>query len=54
LIFGTDSSFFPRGWRRVIHGAQQAIVEDLGIDAAESGKMFGGNFDRVFGELTRG
>jgi predicted TIM-barrel fold metal-dependent hydrolase len=49
LIFGTDSSFFPRGWRRVIHGAQLAILEELGVEPAVAQKIFAGNFDRIFG-----
>ena len=32
LMFGTDSSFFPRGWRQVIHGAQRAILDDVGVE----------------------
>ena len=30
IVFGSDSSYFPRGWRTVIHGAQRAILEELG------------------------
>lgn len=48
LIFGTDSSSFPRGWRRVIHGTQQAILDELGVDATVTRKIFSGNFDRIF------
>lgn len=48
LIFGTDSSFFPPGWRRVIYGAQRTILDELGIEADATAKIFGGNFDRVF------
>jgi predicted TIM-barrel fold metal-dependent hydrolase len=48
LIFGTDSSFFPRGWRRVIHGAQRAILDEIGVEPQTAGKIFGGNFERVF------
>jgi predicted TIM-barrel fold metal-dependent hydrolase len=48
LLFGTDSSFFPRGWQRVIYDAQQRIVEKLGIGAADRDKIFGGNFERLF------
>ena len=50
LLFGTDSSFFPRGWRRVIHGAQQAILHDLGAEPDVREKIFSGNFDRIFGK----
>jgi len=49
LLFGTDSSFFPRGWRRVIHGAQQTILHELGVESDVSEKIFSGNFERIFG-----
>jgi len=48
LIFGTDSSFFPRGWHRVIYGAQRTALDELGMEAAGRDKVFGGNFDRIF------
>jgi uncharacterized protein len=48
LIFGTDSSFFPRGWHRVIYGAQRTALDELGVDAAGSEKIFGRNFERIF------
>jgi predicted TIM-barrel fold metal-dependent hydrolase len=48
LIFGTDSSFFPRGWQKPVYDAQRAIAVDLGLDAAAQDALFGGNFDRVF------
>lgn len=48
LMFGSDSSFFPRGWRRVIHGAQRAILEEIGAERATVDQIFSGNFDRVF------
>jgi predicted TIM-barrel fold metal-dependent hydrolase len=50
LVFGTDSSFFPRGWRRVIHGAQKTVLDELGVEPAAAAKIFSGNFERVFGE----
>ena len=50
LLFGTDSSFFPRGWRRVIFGAQETIFDELGVEAATRAKIFGGNFERVFSQ----
>jgi hypothetical protein len=49
LIFGTDSSFFPRGWRKVIHGAQQSILDELGVEPQTVLKVFSGNFERLFG-----
>jgi predicted TIM-barrel fold metal-dependent hydrolase len=48
LLFGTDSSFFPRGWQRGIYDAQKAAVSDLGVSAADEALIFGGNFDRLF------
>jgi predicted TIM-barrel fold metal-dependent hydrolase len=49
LIFGTDSSFFPRGWRRVIYGAQMTALDGLGVETDACEKIFGGNFERIFG-----
>jgi predicted TIM-barrel fold metal-dependent hydrolase len=48
VVFGTDSSNFPRGWRRVIHGAQQTILDELGVEPDVAAKIFSGNFDRLF------
>jgi len=48
LIFGTDSSYFPRGWRRVIYGAQRTILDEIGAEPDTVEKIFGGNFDRIF------
>ena len=48
LIFGTDSSFFPRGWRRVICGAQRAALEEIGVEDEAKDKIFSGNFERLF------
>jgi predicted TIM-barrel fold metal-dependent hydrolase len=47
LLFGTDSSFFPRGWQRAIYEAQLAIWTDLGLDPAAQALIFGGNFQRT-------
>jgi predicted TIM-barrel fold metal-dependent hydrolase len=48
LLFGTDSSFFPRGWQRPVHDQQRAALEQLKVDASVAGRIFGGNFDRLF------
>ena len=48
LIFGSDSSFFPRGWHRVICGAQQTALDELGVEAEIGAKIFSGNFERIF------
>lgn len=49
ILFGSDSSFFPRGWRKVIHGAQRAILEELGAEEPCCNQIFAGNFERLFG-----
>jgi uncharacterized protein len=48
LLFGTDSSFFPRGWQRAVFEQQKAIVSRLGVAAEDEELIFGGNFDRLF------
>ena len=48
LLFGTDSSFFPRGWQKGIYETQTRIVESAGISATDTALIFGGNFDRLF------
>ena len=48
LLFGTDSSYFPRGWQRPIFEQQQTIVGGIGASEADAALIFGGNFDRLF------
>ena len=48
LIFGTDSSFFPRGWNRAVYDAQVNALDAAGVDEAARQQIFGGNFDRLF------
>jgi hypothetical protein len=48
LLFGTDSSFFPRGWQRGVYEAQRAIVNGLGLPEESASLIFGGNFERLF------
>jgi hypothetical protein len=48
LLFGTDSSFFPRGWQKGVYESQKRIVESAGVTAADEALIFGGNFDRLF------
>jgi predicted TIM-barrel fold metal-dependent hydrolase len=49
LLFGTDSSFFPRGWHRAVYNQQRAALIDLGVSDAQQAAIFGGNFERLFG-----
>jgi predicted TIM-barrel fold metal-dependent hydrolase len=48
LLFGTDSSFFPRGWNRPVYEQQQATASELGVSVVDQALIFGGNFERLF------
>jgi predicted TIM-barrel fold metal-dependent hydrolase len=48
LLFGTDSSFFPRGWQRGIYDQQKAILDGIGVGPDDAALIFGGNFERLF------
>lgn len=48
LLFGTDSSFFPRGWQRPVYEAQLAALDEAGAGAEARAKILGGTFDRLF------
>jgi predicted TIM-barrel fold metal-dependent hydrolase len=48
LLFGTDSSYFPRGWVSDVYEKQSQALDEIGADVATREKIFGGNFDRVF------
>ena len=47
LLFGSDSSFFPRGWNRAVFESQSLALQNLGITAEAAGKIFGGNLARL-------
>ena len=42
LLFGSDSSFFPRGWVRDVHDQQSAALDEIGATADAREKIFGG------------
>ena len=48
LLFGTDSSFFPRGWQRGIYDTQKQALSAVGATAEDQTLIFGDNFDRIF------
>ncbi len=47
LLFGTDSSTFPRGWRKDIFDKQIGILTELGLSSAEKQMVLGGNVARL-------
>lgn len=48
LLFGTDSSFFPRGWTREVYDRQRAALGAAAATGNVREKVLGGNFDRLF------
>ena len=48
LLFGTDSSFFPRGWQPGILQQQRAALEEIGAAPDVQQKILAGNFQRLF------
>ncbi len=49
LLFGTDSSFFPRGWNKAIFDAQTTALYELGMDADQARLILNDNFVQLFG-----
>jgi len=49
LLFGTDSSFFPRGWQQGVHEEQSRILRSL-VSEADFEAIFSDNFQRLFPE----
>lgn len=49
LLFGTDSSTFPMGWRQDRFEEQTAILSELGASAEERALVLGGNAARLLG-----
>ncbi len=47
LLFGTDSSFFPRGWNREIFEVQAAVLAELGISESDARAIFGANLEQL-------
>ncbi len=48
LLFGTDSSYFPRGWNYEIFEAQTRAMLDLGISSSDARLIIGENLPRLF------
>lgn len=47
LLFGTDSSFFPRGWHSAVFEQQATALYELGIDRPAAEQVFRYNLERV-------
>lgn len=48
LIFGSDSSFFPRGWNGEVYQKQKSALDAIGVSAEVQNKIFSENFSRLF------
>jgi len=49
LLFGSDSSFFPRGWNSEIYHKQKSALNAIGVSADHQNKIFSENFEKIFG-----
>ena len=49
LLFGTDSSFFPRGWHSAIFDAQARALASIEATDEQARAIFGGNLRRLLG-----
>jgi len=50
LLFGTDSSFFPRGWNYAVFEAQTRALLDLDVSVDDVRLIIGENLPRLFEE----
>lgn len=48
LLFGTDSSFFPRGWNYEIFENQAKALQDIGASSADARMILGENLREMF------
>jgi len=48
LLFGTDSSYFPRGWNAQIFEAQSKVLYEIGVDAETARLIFHDNLEQLF------
>lgn len=49
LLFGSDSSYFPRGWHHQIFDEQATALYELGVSYADARGIFGENLLRILG-----
>jgi predicted TIM-barrel fold metal-dependent hydrolase len=47
LLFGTDSSYFPRGWLHTIFEEQARALYEIGLNSADARAIFGENLVRI-------
>lgn len=47
LLFGTDSTHFPKGWNAAVYHEQVELLRGLAITDAEAALILGGNLHRL-------
>lgn len=47
ILFGTDSSTFPRGWRADLHANLIAAMDELGLPDTDRARILGDNAARI-------
>jgi len=47
LLFGSDSSFFPRGWHSAILDQQAKVLYELGLDAQQASQILCSNLEQL-------
>jgi hypothetical protein len=48
LVFGTDSSFFPRGWNAAIFEQQTTALYELGLNKDQAEQILCRNLEQIF------
>jgi predicted TIM-barrel fold metal-dependent hydrolase len=52
LLFGSDSSWFPRGWVKGVFDEQVAALRQIGADEGTARAILGGNLMRISSPKT--
>ncbi|MEP6716810.1 MAG: amidohydrolase family protein [Terriglobia bacterium] len=52
LLFGSDSSWFPRGWVRQVFDDQVAVLAEIGVSRDTACAILGGNSRRIIPILS--
>jgi predicted TIM-barrel fold metal-dependent hydrolase len=47
ILYGSDSSFFPRGFLRDHLEGQLRVLSEIGVSPAQAAAIFGGNLERL-------
>jgi hypothetical protein len=47
ILFGSDSSFWPRGWHTAILEQQAKVMYELGLDAEQASQILRSNLEQL-------